>query len=77
MGDPLRYHPLVQAKCNWREKYFSVVKIGIKTGLVIHTENVKIQNYIINIPCILKDKICYTDKISLTRVNSFTDKITS
>ena len=49
----------------------------IKNGLVISTENVKIISCIVNVPCILKNKICYTDKDSLIRVKSFTDDIIS
>ena len=50
--------------------------MGIKNRLVICTENLKILTHIISILFILKHKIYYTDKRSLTSINKFSDNIT-
>ena len=48
-GQSLRYNSLFQEKYKERGKNIPFVKIGTKTGLFIHTENVKILTYIKNI----------------------------
>ena len=51
-----------------------LVKIGIKTGLIVYTENVKRLSCIINVTCELKHKTIYTEKINLAIVNLFAEK---
>ena len=73
-GGSLWCHTIFNIGTSKRQDFF--LKIGIKTVLVIQTENLKRLCYIINMPCVLQHKRYYMDKIVLMSFNLFNENIT-
>ena len=75
-GVSLIYQHLFQFKRNEIAKHIHFVRIVIKTGLVIRTDNAKILTSINNIIGELQHERYYVNKRSAERVRSFADNIT-
>ena len=75
MGYPYNITLYSKLSAKGKGKYSPLVKIVIENGLFIHTKNVLILNYNINIHFMLRHKIYCSYHFSLTMVNMFAVKI--